>query len=44
MVFHIQTKSGQYMENMKSETNMALNHKNEILDCKDELGDCRDEL
>ena len=44
MAFHVRTKSGQYTENMKCETNVALNHKNEILDRKDELYDRRDEL
>ena len=44
MVFHAQTKRGQYTENMKCKTNVALNHQNEILDRKDKLYDCKDEL
>ena len=43
-MFHIRTKSGQYTENMKYETNVALNYKNEILNRKDELYDRRDDL
>ena len=44
MVFHVSAKSGQYTENKKFETNVTLNHKNEILDGKDELYYHRDEL
>ena len=44
MAFYIWTKSAQYTENMKCETNVALNHKNEIINCKDELNNRRDEL
>ena len=44
VAFHVWTKSGRYTENMKCKTNVALNHKNEIIDRKDELHNRRDEL
>ena len=44
MAFHAWTKNGCYTENIKCETNMALDHKNEIINYKDELHDCKDEL
>ena len=44
MVFHVQTKNGHYTENMKYETNVALNHKNEIIDRRDELLDHINEI
>ena len=37
MAFHVQIKSGPYTENMKCETNVALDRKNEILDRKGEF-------
>ena len=37
MAFHVRTKNGRYTENMKCETNVALDCKNEILDRRDEL-------
>ena len=44
VAFHVRTKNGRYTENMKCETNVALDHKNEIIDRKDELHNRRDEL
>ena len=41
MAFHVWTKNGRYTENLKCETNMALDCKNEILDRRDELLDRR---
>ena len=44
MAFHVRTKSVRYTENMNRETNVSLDHENEILDRKDELLDRKDEL
>ena len=44
MAFHVRTRNGRYTENMKCETNVAFDHKNEIIDRKDELHDRRNEL
>ena len=44
VAFHVRTKSGRFTKNMKCETNLALDHKNEIIDCKDKLHNRRDEL
>lgn len=37
MTFQVQTKSDQYLENIKSGTYMILDFKNKTLDCKDEI-------
>ena len=39
VAFHPRPKNDCYKDNMKCETNVALNHNNEIIDCKNELFD-----
>ena len=40
VVFHAPTKNSCYTENIKCETNVALDYKNEIIDHRDELLNC----
>ena len=44
VAFHVRTKSGQYTENMKCVTNVALDRKSEMLDRKYKLLNPREEL
>ena len=44
VAFYVWKKNVRYIENMKCKTNVAMNHRNEIIDYKDELHNGRDEL
>lgn len=44
MAFYIQIQSGQYLENMEYETNMAFSYKIKIYNCKNELFDYINEI